>query len=40
MDPHRCPKDRRAEQGDVDGLHERSLALGMVAAETRLRVAA
>ena len=33
------PKDR-AEQGDVDGHFECILALGMVAAETRLRVAA
>ena len=31
------PKDRGAEQGDVDGPLER---LGMVAAETRMRVAA
>ena len=29
------PKDRGAEQGDVDGPLECSLALGMVAAETR-----
>ena len=29
------PKDRSAEQGDVDGPLECSLALGMVAAETR-----
>ena len=29
------PKDRGAEQGDVDGSLGRSLALGMVAAETR-----
>ena len=28
------PKDRGAEQGDVDGSLECSLALGMVAAET------
>ena len=34
------PKDRGAEQGDVDGASECSLALGMVAAETRTRVAA
>ena len=34
------PKDRGAEQGDVDGTLECSLALGMVAAETRTRVAA
>ena len=34
------PKDRGAEQGDVDGPLECSLALGMVAAETRGRVAA
>ena len=34
------PKDRGAEQGDVDGPLECSLALGMVAAETRRRVAA
>ena len=32
--------DRGAEQGDVDGPLECSLALGMVAAETRMRVAA
>ena len=29
------PKDRGAEQGDVDGPLECSLALGMVAAEAR-----
>ena len=29
------PKDRGAEQGDVDGLPERSLALGLVATETQ-----
>ena len=34
------PKDRGAEQGDVDGPLKCSLALGMVAAETRGRVAA
>ena len=34
------PKDRAAEQGDVDGPLESSLTLGMVAAETRMRVAA
>ena len=34
------PKDRGAEQGDVDGPLECSLALGMVAAEARRRVAA
>ena len=34
------PKDRGAEQGDVDGPLECGLALGMVAAETRTRVAA
>ena len=34
------PKDRGAEQGDVDGPPECSLALGMVATETRGRVAA
>ena len=34
------PKDRGAEPGDVDGPLECSLALGIVAAETRLRVAA
>ena len=34
------PKDRGAEPGDVDGLIECSLALGMVAADARLRVAA
>ena len=34
------PKDRGAEQGDVDGLLECSLALGMVAAETRGSIAA
>ena len=34
------PKDRGAEQGDVFGPLECSLALGMVAAETRGRVAA
>ena len=33
------PKDRGAEQGDVDGPLECSLALGMVAAEARLHVA-
>ena len=33
-------KDRGAEQGDVDGPLECSLALGMVAAETRGRVLA
>ena len=33
-------KDRGAEQGDVDGLLECSLACGMVAAETRERMAA
>ena len=33
------PKDRGAEQGDVDGPLECSLALGMVAAEARLCVA-
>ena len=32
------PKDRGAEQGDVDGLLECSVALGMVAAEARGRV--
>ena len=34
------PKGRGAEQGDVDGPFECSLALGMVAAEARGRVAA
>ena len=34
------PKDRGAEQGDVDGPLECSLALGSVAAETRGRVSA
>ena len=34
------PKDRGAEEGDVDGPPECSQALGMVAAETRGRVAA
>ena len=34
------PKDRGAEQRDVNGSVESSLALGMVAAETRRRVAA
>ena len=34
------PKDRGAEQGDVDGPLECSLALGMVAAEARGRIAA
>ena len=34
------PKDRGAEQGDVNGPLECSPALGMVAAETRRRVAA
>ena len=34
------PTDRGAEQGDVDGPLERSLALGMVATETRERTAA
>ena len=34
------PKDLGAGQGDVDGPLECSLALGMVAAETRRRVAA
>ena len=34
------PKDRGAEQGDVDGTLECSLASGMVAAETRGIVAA
>ena len=34
------PKDRGAEQGDVDGPFECSSALGLVAAETRGRVAA
>ena len=34
------PKDRGAEQGDVDGPLECSFALGMVAAGTRGRVAA
>ena len=33
------PKDRGAEQGDVDGPLECSLAVGMMAAETRRRVA-
>ena len=33
------PEDRGAEQGDVDGPLECSLALGMVAAEARLHVA-
>ena len=33
------PKDRGAEQGDVVGPPECSLALGMVASETRLLVA-
>ena len=33
------PKDRGAEHGDVDGPLERSFALGVVAAETRRRVA-
>ena len=33
------PTDRGAEQGNVDGRSECSLALGMVAAEARLRVA-
>ena len=34
------PKDRGAEQGDVDGPLECSLALGLVAAETRGSMAA
>ena len=34
------PKDRGAEQGDVDGLLECSVASGMVAAETPGRTAA
>ena len=34
------PKDRGAEQGDVDGPLECSLALGMAAAESRMRMAA
>ena len=34
------PKDRGAEQGDVDGPLEFSLALGMVAAEVRLNASA
>ena len=34
------PKDRGAEQGDVGGSLECSFTLGMVAAETRGRVAA
>ena len=34
------PKDRGAEQGNVDGSLECSLALGMLAAETRMRTAA
>ena len=34
------PKDRGAEQGDVDGPLECSLALRMVAAETEERIAA
>ena len=34
------PKDRGAEEGDVDGLQERSLSLGVVAVETRGRVSA
>ena len=34
------PKDRSAEQGDVDGFLECSLALGMVAAEARGNIAA
>ena len=33
------PTDRGAEQGDVDGPLECSLALGMVAAEIRMHVA-
>ena len=33
------PKDRGAEPGDVDGPRERSLALGVVASETRLHIA-
>ena len=33
------PRDRGAEQRDVDGPLERTLPLGMVAAETRLHVA-
>ena len=33
------PKDRGAEQGDVDGPLECSLPLGMVVAEARLHVA-
>ena len=34
------PKDRGAKQGDVDGPLECGLALEMVAAETRRRIAA
>ena len=34
------PKDRGAKQGDVDGSLECGLALGIVAAETRGRIAA
>ena len=34
------PQGRGAEQGDVDGPTECSLALGTVASETRMRVAA
>ena len=34
------PKDRGAEQGDVDGPLECSLALGMVAAETQESIVA
>ena len=36
---NRCPKDRGTEQGDVDGLPECTLAVGMVAAEARSCVA-
>ena len=34
----RCPLDRGAEQGDVDGPSECSLTFGSVAAEARLRI--
>ena len=36
---HPMPEDRGAELGDVDGPLECGLALGMIAAEARLRVA-
>ena len=39
MESHQSQRDRSAEQGDVDGPLDCSLALGAAASETRLHIA-